>query len=66
MDLTDEREQKVSFILTSQDLSDFSRSFLKSTIINNLENYDLDLKNFELDNHNLEMWTFKNTVVCVS
>lgn len=66
MDLTDEREQKVSFILTSQDLSDFSRSFLKSTIINNLENYDLDLKNFELDNHNLEMWTLKNTVVCVS
>lgn len=66
MDLTDEREQKVSFILTSQDLSDFSWSFLKSTIINNLENYDLDLKNFELDNHNLEMWTLKNTVVCVS
>lgn len=66
MDLTDEREQKVSFILTSQDLSDFSRCFLKSTIINNLENYDLDLKNFELDNHNLEMWTFKNTVICVS
>ena len=66
MDLTDEREQKVSFILTSQDLSDFSRSFLKSTIINNLENYDLDLKNFELDNHSLEMWTLKNTVVCVS
>lgn len=55
MDLADETEQKVSFILTSQDLSAWS--FLKNTFINNLENYELDLKTFEVDYHTWEWYS---------
>lgn len=36
-------------------LVNFSWSFLKNAITNNLENCDLDLKNFEVDDHNLAM-----------
>lgn len=41
-------------------LVNFSWSFLKNTIINNLENYDLDLKTFKGDNYNLGMRTLQN------
>lgn len=40
-------------------LVNFSWSFLKNKIINNLENYDWDLKNFKGDNYNLGMGTLK-------
>lgn len=66
MDLTDERGTEGVIYLDFTRLVKFSWSFLKNTIINNLENYDLDLKNFELDNYNLGMGTFKNIVVCIS
>lgn len=47
-------------------LVNFSWSFLKNTIINNLENYDLDLKTFKGDNYNLEMRTLKNNSYYIS
>lgn len=53
-------EESTIIYLDFTRLVNFSWSSLKNTIINNLENYDLDLKG---DNYNLGMGTLKKTIV---